>query len=230
MRSFENISNQDFINIFNISDSKSDILKRLNLSNNGTHMRYINKMVDKLGLSFDILKQNHYNKYHLKKICPVCNKEFIVPNYEQSKVCCSYACSNTYFRSGENNGMFKGRKDLFDSLSEIDKQKYIEYSNKHKKRQEKISNEHRKRNIKNKEYIKICFENHPHKCCVCGEENIVAVHHYDGNHFNNEPSNLVPLCPTHHCYIHTKKLKHLIQDKIDEYRNNFLFRAMADID
>ncbi len=70
-------------------------------------------------------------------------------------------------------------------------------------------------------YQRICFENHPHKCCVCGEENIVAVHHYDGNHNNNEPSNLIPLCPTHHCYWHSN-FRELIKDKVDEYINNFI--------
>lgn len=69
-------------------------------------------------------------------------------------------------------------------------------------------------------YQRICFENHPHKCCVCGEEKIVAVHHYDGNHNNNEPSNLVPLCPTHHCYIHSK-YKDKIIDKVNAYVEAF---------
>ena len=70
-------------------------------------------------------------------------------------------------------------------------------------------------------YVIICFRNHPHKCCICGEEKIVAVHHYDGNHNNNEVDNLIPLCPTHHCYIHSK-YKDEIQDKFDEYRKKFL--------
>lgn len=69
-------------------------------------------------------------------------------------------------------------------------------------------------------YQRICFENHPHKCCVCGEEKIIAVHHYDGNHNNNEPSNLVPLCPTHHCYIHSKYKDEII-DKVNAYVEAF---------
>lgn len=74
---------------------------------------------------------------------------------------------------------------------------------------------------KGSNYQRICFDNHPHKCCICGEEHIVAVHHYDGNHNNNDPSNLIPLCPTHHCYWHSKFRK-LIKDKVDEYINNFI--------
>lgn len=70
-------------------------------------------------------------------------------------------------------------------------------------------------------YQKICFKHHPHKCCICGEENIVACHHYDGNHNNNDICNLVPLCPTHHSYWHSK-FRNLIQDKVDEYVKNFI--------
>ena len=72
-------------------------------------------------------------------------------------------------------------------------------------------------------YKRICFENHQHKCCVCGEEKIVEVHHYDFNHTNNEPSNLVPLCPTHHQYIHSRykdEIQHIVDEYVNKYINN----------
>ena len=50
----------------------------------------------------------------------------------------------------------------------------------------------------------------------CKEKNIVEVHHYDENKKNNSPSNLIPLCPTHHQYYHSR-FKHLVQDKINDY-------------
>ena len=86
--------------------------------------------------------------------------------------------------------------------------------------QKKVSEKNRQHYVSQKGYKKICFKYHPHKCCVCGEENVVAVHHFDGNHFNNDPSNLLPLCPTHHVYIHSK-YKDLIIDKVMEYIENF---------
>lgn len=182
------INNEKFIEIFNTSHSKGEILRKLNIPNNGIAMHYINNKIKELNLNINILKENHFNKYHIKKICPVCGKEFYTKTSkkESKQKCCSYSCSNTYFRSGENNGMYKGC-DLSGKSS----------------------------------YITICFRHHPHKCCICGEEKIVAVHHYDGNHNNNEPNNLIPLCPTHHCYIHSR-FKDEIQNKIDEYRNNFI--------
>lgn len=53
-------------------------------------------------------------------------------------------------------------------------------------------------------YQSVCFSHHEKKCVVCGEDKIVAVHHYDHNHENNDPTNLIPLCPTHHAYVHSR--------------------------
>ena len=69
-------------------------------------------------------------------------------------------------------------------------------------------------------YRKICFKHHKKECVVCEENVIVEVHHYDGNHDNNEPKNLVPLCPTHHKYWHSKH-RLLIKDCVDTYVNKF---------
>ena len=145
---FDKINDENFIMIFNESESKSEIIRKLNLPENGTSIRYVNKMVEKLGLSLDTLKQNHYNKYHLKKICPVCGKEFYTDTGEKGRKqeCCSHACSNTYFRSGENNGQYKSGVFVSHDAHKI-----------------------------------IGFRYHPHRCCVCGEEKIVAIHHYDGS-------------------------------------------------
>lgn len=177
---FDKIKNEDFIIAFNKATNKNDIIKYFELPNNGSSTRYVNKKIKELKLNMNIIKENYFNKYHIKKVCPVCGKEFFVPNYNKDKVCCSYSCSNTYFRTGENNGMYD----------------------------------------KATKYSTICFRHHPHKCCICGEENIVAVHHYDGNHDNNDVCNLVPLCPTHHSYWHSN-FRELIKDKVDEYVKKF---------
>ncbi len=55
-------------------------------------------------------------------------------------------------------------------------------------------------------YRSTCFVFHEKRCVVCGEENLVEVHHHDGKHENNDPKNLVPLCPTHHQYCHSRYL------------------------
>ena len=104
------------------------------------------------------------------KSCPVCGTD-----HSKGGITCSYSCSNSYFRSGENNP-----------------------------------------NWKEENYRTTCWEHHEKKCIICDEEKIVAVHHYDLNHDNNDPENLVPLCPTHHQYVHSK-YKDCVQSIIDEY-------------
>ena len=70
-------------------------------------------------------------------------------------------------------------------------------------------------------YTTLCWRYHEKKCIVCGEDKIVAVHHYDENHENNEVSNLIPLCPTHHIYYHSR-YRTEIQKQVDEYRLAFI--------
>lgn len=68
-------------------------------------------------------------------------------------------------------------------------------------------------------YRTLCFAHNDKECIICGEVNIVAVHHYDENHNNNSIDNLVPLCPTHHQYMHSR-YKYLIEDKVKEWIND----------
>lgn len=119
----------------------------------------------------------YLNPINLVK-CEVC--ESPIKDYKHSKGTCSRSCANKHFRSGEDNGNWKGEK-----------------------------------------YQSICFLHHEKKCVVCGEDKIVAVHHYDCNHDNNDPANLVPLCPTHHSYVHSRYVD-LIKPVIDKYVIEFL--------
>ena len=66
-------------------------------------------------------------------------------------------------------------------------------------------------------YRTVCWRYHKKECIVCGEDKIVAVHHYDENRNNNNPENLIPMCPTHHSYYHSK-YKDLVVDNIEEFR------------
>lgn len=75
-------------------------------------------------------------------------------------------------------------------------------------------------NWKETSYRSTCFHHHDKKCIVCGEDKIIAVHHMDGNHDNGDPTNLIPLCPTHHQYCHSR-YKYLIIDIINDYIKEF---------
>lgn len=65
-------------------------------------------------------------------------------------------------------------------------------------------------------YTVIAFRHHPKQCIICGFDKIVTVHHYDEDHSNNDPNNLVPLCPNHHQMFHSK-YRDEVEDRIDEY-------------
>ena len=136
-------------------------------------------------LSTNMTKSRQKYDRIIKK-CPVCDVEFISKKgHIREKITCSHSCSNTYFRSGENNPNWKtGSGNL-------------------------------------RPYRKVCFRYHAKKCVVCSENKIVAVHHFDLNHKNDEPKNLIPLCPTHHMYVHSK-YKNEVEDKIITYRNSFI--------
>jgi len=71
-----------------------------------------------------------------------------------------------------------------------------------------------------KNYRTICFRRHVRKCVICEEENLVQVHHLDENHTNDDLFNLIPLCPTHHNYMHSK-FKSLIEEKVKHYIEDF---------
>lgn len=75
-------------------------------------------------------------------------------------------------------------------------------------------------NWKESYYRTTCFLHHKKECVVCGETLIVEVHHLDEDKTNNKPENLIPLCPTHHQYWHSKH-KHLVTRVIKEYLLNW---------
>ncbi len=75
-------------------------------------------------------------------------------------------------------------------------------------------------NWKEEAYRSTCFLYHKKECIICGEDKIVAVHHFDEDKKNNKPENLIPLCPTHHLYCHSKYKGEVIQ-KILDYIKDF---------
>lgn len=48
----------------------------------------------------------------------------------------------------------------------------------------------------------------------------MTVHHFDENKKNNTKENLIPLCPTHHQYWHSR-YRFLVEGKIVKYIKNF---------
>ena len=161
------------------ADSMAQMTRNLGVTyTNGSSNRGITKLIVKYSLDithFDAGKERRFKYKRIERECPACGDMFETQDGGKAeKKTCSYGCSNTHFRSGENNGSFQNG---------------------------------------GKNYRTVCFMNHEKRCIICGEDVIVAVHHYDGNHENNNPKNLVPMCPTHHQYWHSKH-KHLVEEKV----------------
>lgn len=178
--------------------SKTDVLKKLNLHSNGRNNKKLNLIIEEYHIDISHFDRgaSKRRKYEIiKKECPVCGDMFNVNNSgKDEKVTCSYACSNTHFRSGKNHANYRDISDYND-----DELRTSTFSRK---------------------YREICFENHKHECVVCGEKKILDIHHYDNNRKNNLPNNLIPICPTHHGYVHSK-FKDEIIDFVDKYKIEF---------
>lgn len=78
-------------------------------------------------------------------------------------------------------------------------------------------------NWKQGSYRSTCFLYHAKECVVCKESNIVEVHHLDEDNTNNNPENLIPLCPTHHQYWHSKH-KHIVEQAVNDYVQQWIIK------
>ena len=172
------------VEIIKNSQTIAEAIKKIYGYDNGNSRKKFFEYVGVNNLDISHLRKRELKYPIIKKICPVCGVEFKTKSgSKEEKTTCSYSCSNTHFRSGENNP-----------------------------------------NWSDDSYRTTCFKTHEKKCIICGEEKIVAVHHFDENRNNNSPENLIPLCPTHHQYIHSK-YKNEIFDKVLEYRYKFVSLA-----
>ena len=140
---------------------------------------------------------------HTKKQCPKCEKLIGTNNYnkhisicEGKKIC--PVCSTEF----------------------VGKSTTCSYScsNKHFRTGEDNGN------WKQDTYQTTCWLYHGKKCLICEEEKIVTVHHVNEDHSDNRPENLVPLCPTHHQYVHSR-YRNEVQPIIEEYVKNYLLRV-----
>lgn len=110
---FEIISNEVFIDAYKIAKSRSDLARSLNLPINGITFQYIDSMIKNHKLEpIKKISNIKYQKIDIK--CPICTNIFETQlGHPKAKKTCSYACSNTYFRSDINNGSFKNGKHAY---------------------------------------------------------------------------------------------------------------------
>jgi hypothetical protein len=149
-------------------------------------------------------EQNPNRKSSYEKLSKSSDKRFGA--FIDFSVFC-YACSNVF--------NVKEREKLFPSKSQYFCSRSCSNSIGGKAKSEKYHTDDVAR------YTTVAWRHHERKCLVCSEINIVAVHHLNGNHADNRPENLVPLCPTHHQYMHSRH-KYLIENMVLEYIKNWV--------
>jgi len=148
------------------------------------------------------------NRNTIYKKCSYCNKEFLIGGSFQAHKKSCYLNPKNIKLCLECNEPIKNWQSSTTCGYKCSNKYYKQHEIKD------LSN----RKVSSYVYRRQCFKNHKKQCIICGEKNIVAVHHYDGNRKNNESQNLIPLCPTHHVYWHSS-FKHLIEDKVIKYVN-----------
>lgn len=154
--------------------TRSEMLRQLGWTENGHNRKKLDQLLLKFGIDIPKLKYRPpYKWLPITKQCPVCSKDFQTQEgHPRETFTCSYACSNTYFRSGSNNPNYKDGHDS----------KYRQNAFK----------------AKSKKHQKISCS----RCSYDKLSNILQVHHKDRNRSNNELDNLEILCPNCHMEEH----------------------------
>lgn len=188
---------EEIIEAFEVSTSKSDVCRILDMPINGSYLKKVSRWIEEYNIDvshFIATGAEKNRKYPLvTKVCPVCSSSFSErKGNPREKTTCSHSCSNSYFRSGKDNGKY-------------------------------IDGETKENGYRETDYRIICFKHWDRKCSLCEWDFSVDVHHIDSNHENNKKENLIPLCPNHHRLTimteHKDWINELIEEKVKEKWN-----------
>lgn len=155
----------------------------------GNHARYCSENPNKFVTSKKVKEGN--SKRHDQKFGKV--TEFVV---ECESCCTSFTVNERAFLHPQKERYFCSRK-CSNSIGGVAKAKKYHY--------DEVAN-----------YTTVAWRYHKRECLICSESNVVAVHHLNEIHSDNRPENLVPLCPTHHQYMHSRH-KGLIESEVNKY-------------
>lgn len=99
--------------LVNNSTSLRNICMKLGYSTSKSNYKKLKDLISKYNIdtnALELKKKRCRDKYErIIKKCPVCENEFEAKKgHPKEKVTCSHSCSNSYFRSNENNPNWKG--------------------------------------------------------------------------------------------------------------------------
>lgn len=101
------ISRRELMNAVDKSRSISQTVVNLQLPFNSRYTSLVRELLQQYKINTEHFhKKRKYER--IKKVCPICRVVFeTMKNHRDEKTTCSFACSNTFFRSGKNNGNYK---------------------------------------------------------------------------------------------------------------------------
>lgn len=183
-----NISREDAETLIKESVSKSEVCRKLGKPTNGTGLRIVMDIVNRYNLDI-----SHFS---IKAANNKFNRRYELIE-KQCPVC---------------------NKKFIDKKGHIRKKTTCSHSCSNTYFRSGKNNPNWKEEISQTEwgYRKACFLKWEKCCILCGFDMVVEVHHLDGNHFNNDQKNLIPLCPNHHRSLHTVKYGPSIKKEINE--------------
>lgn len=171
-----------------------------NSPNKCSELRKKNSNKQKISYNLNSARKSFHVKF---KNCQYCKTDRSVAHFDEHEQCCYLNPTNMKLCPVCNKPIkdYKRTKTCSSLCSKVYfREMYRKFSRLNKKLH----------------YRTICFDTSVKKCIICSESNIVTVHHYNGDHNDNSPVNLIPLCPTHHMYCHSK-FYDLIKPQIEEY-------------
>jgi hypothetical protein len=108
------IKSDNFLELIKTFNSNTQVLLYLGYKKKGQYISIVRKyLYDNNIDTTHFIDSGKAAKPQLEKVCLVCNKKFTLVNNAktQKQVTCSYSCSNTYFRSGENHPNWKNGRN-----------------------------------------------------------------------------------------------------------------------
>lgn len=171
--------------------------------------------------NLELIKERKDSLYSLKSLCTLLgysdhgrNTGVLASFCKQNSIDISHFTSNGKPRSNTLEKICPVCNNTFYTLANLKEKTTCSHqcANTYFKQAEKID-------VSDKQYAYRAKRAGMTSCCVCGEEEVIDIHHIDEDRNNNLLDNLMPLCPTHHAYIH-RGLYSLIEEQILNYLDN----------
>lgn len=185
-------TDEEFAEVVASSRSKSDICRYFNLPINGSGLRKVNGDLNRLQLDTS----------HFLKGGEFCRKWKIIE--KECPVCKTKFTTRKGHPREQQTCSYGCSNTLFRSGKRNGRHKHGGYEG----------------DKQDPAYRAICFKHYKQECTICGWGISVDVHHIDGDHNNDDPSNLIPLCPNHHRMAHMREYKDQINKILVTHRDD----------